>query len=188
MSLSKWEIPFRNDSSETVPAFGIIRVTEVVPPSGSSSWMFVTANKPNTYGSQYSHYINGPVAVAAGKLGTCTNVFPCLVKCGAGTPGFGQVVGPRNDAWTAEVETGGFIVVGTHSSGIVIVERFPMLAFTGRFDSAVTQDDTETVSVYWQGSDTTQNISGVYAVSGDFATTDDVNVSWMNERWEAYCR
>ena len=70
----------------------------------------------------------------------------------------------------------------------MIVARAPMLAFTGKFDADVSQGSQETVSVYWNGGDTTYNVDDVYAVSGDFATTDDVNVSWMNERWEAYCR
>lgn len=191
MSLSKWEIPFRNDSGETIPAFGVIRVTgatEIEAEFGANHFV-VTADKSNTYGSQYTHYLNGPVAVADGAYGTCTSVFPAMAKHdGTTSPTLGKLFGPRDDSWVLNKETGGFIVLKELPNDIVIVERMPMLAFTGRFDSSTSQGSTGTVSVYWQGSDTTQNITGVYAVSGDFATTDDVNVSWLNERWEAYCR
>lgn len=185
MSLNNWEIPFKNDSGETVPPFACMRVKGIETLGDRS---IVTIGKPNTYGSQFSHYLNGPIEVANGKYGSCTNVFPAIAKSGTGTLTNGTLWGPRSGVWTVEVKTGGFIVVGQHSSGLAIVDRFPMLAFTGKFDSNVSQGGTGTVSIYWQGVDTGANMTGVYAVSQAFTTSDEVNVSRMNERWEAYCR
>lgn len=186
MSLNNWETTFKNDSGETIPPFACMRVKGVEALSGNR--IAIKMGKPDTYGSQLSHYINGPIEVANGKYGSCTNVFPAIVKAGSGTLTNGTLWGPRSGGWTIEKETGGFVVVSEHSSGFAIVNRLPMLAFTGRFDADVAQGATGTVSVYWHGSDTGQNITGVYAVSQAFVTTDDVNAMLLNERWEAYCR
>lgn len=181
----KYDIPFKNNSGEEIPPYGVFKVTGT---ENVGSRSLIVAEKPDTYGSQYLHFINGITAVADGKCGSCCNTFPCLAKHGTGTLAIGELWGPRNDSWALEEQTGGFIVIGQASSGIAIVNRFPMLAFTGKYDSNTTQGNSGTVSVYWQGSDTGQNITSVIAVSGDFVTTDEVNVSWLNQRWEAYCR
>lgn len=181
----KYDIPFKNDSGEEIPPYGVFKVSGI---EMVNSRALIVADKPDTYGSQYLHFINGITAVADGKCGSCCNTFPCLAKHGTGTPAIGELWGPRDDSWVLEEQTGGFIVVGQHSSGIAIVQRMPMLAFTGRFNATVSQGSSGTVSVYWQGSDTGEDISTVYAVSDGFGTSDNVNVSWMNQRWEAYCR
>lgn len=163
-----------------------MRVSGVSTQSDGST--LVAVGKPDAYGSQFSHYLNGPVQVPVNGTGSCTNIFPALAKAGTGTISTGAQWGPRSGGWTIEEKTGGFIIIGQHASGVAIVNRFPMLAFTGKFDSNTNQGSTGTVSIYWQGTDTGQNMSNVYAISQDFLTTDEVNVSWMNERWEAYCR
>lgn len=185
--MNRWNIPFKNGSGEEIPPFAVMRITGIEIFDGRS---VVMVDKPNTYGSQYLHYINGPIAVADGKCSTCTNAFPALAKYNTGSsPTVGKLWGPRNGSWELQEETGGFIVIGVSATtGLAVVGQSPMLAFTGRFDSDVSQGSTATVSVYWQGVDTGENISGVYAISGDFTTSDDVNASLLNERWEAYCR
>lgn len=184
MSLNRWTIPFKNDSAESVPPFGVMRVTGIETIGGRP---IVKIGKPNTYGSQYSHYVNGPIEVAAGAYGTCTNEFPALAATN-GTASGGQLWGPRDDSWELEPQTGGFITVDLFGSGVAIVNRFPLLAFEGQYDADTAQGASGTVSIYWQGSDTGENMTSVLAVSQDFVTTDKINVSWLNQRWEAYCR
>lgn len=182
------QIPFLNSSGSAMDPFAVFRVDGLNEVDGAQ---MLVAKQPNAYGSQYSHYINGPAAVEDGKIGTCFGMFPCLAKVD-GSPSKGAQIGPRSGQWDLRGSTYGFRVVETISSGLAIVEREPMLAFTGKFDADTSQDATGTVSIYYPSSgvltDTTQNMTDVLAASGEFLSTDWVNVSWLNNRWEAYCR
>lgn len=182
------QIPFYNDSGSTIDPYSVFRVDGLHAVDGVQ---MLVAKQSNTYGSQYSHYINGPTSVADESVGACFGMFPCLATVD-GSPSAGDQVGPRSGSWILEDDTYGFRVVGTVSSGLAIVEREPMLAFTGKYDADISQGSAGTVSIYYPSSgtltDTTENMSSVLAVSGDFLTTDFVNVTWLNNRWEAYCR
>ena len=182
------QIPFYNDSGSTIDAYSVFRVDGLHAVDGVQ---MLVAKQSNVYGSQYSHYINGPTSVADEAIGACFGLFPCLAAVN-GSPAKGDQVGPRNGQWNLRASTYGFRVVDLIESGLAIVEREPMLAFTGKFDADTSKDGTGTVSIYYPSSgtltDTTQDMSSVLAVSGDFLSTDWVNVSWLNNRWEAYCR
>jgi len=184
-SLSNWNIPFRNDSGEEVPPFAVLRVTGLTTIGGRT---VVTIGKPNTYGSQYSHFVNGPITVPADGYGTCTNDFPAMVSAN-GTATVGQLWGPRSGSWELESSTPGFIALGDG-----VFNRDPFVSFYGKFDSTVAQGNTGTVSIWYgagsgtDGSDTTINMSSVLAVGNSFTTSDFVNCYRMNGTWEAYAR
>ena len=182
------QIPFYNDSGSTIDPFSVFRVDGLHAVDGVQ---MLVAKQSNVYGSQYSHYINGPTSVADEAIGACFGMFPCLASVD-GSPAKGAQVGPQSGSWILKASTYGFRVVETISSGLAIVERDPMLAFTGKYDSDCSQGSAGTVSIYYPSSgtltDTTQNMSSVLAVSGDFLSTDFVNVTWLNGRWEAYTR
>ena len=191
MSVSEWEIPYKNNSGETIPAYGIIRFDGVVSSVGGR--VIISAKKPNTYGSQYTHYLNGPVATLDGKYGSCTGIFPALMAVDTETFISGECVGPRNGLWTGEIDTGGFVSLETKEvsgSGVILVTRSPMLSFVGKFTTNVAQGGQEIVESWWDGTSgtTSQTINPVYAISHSFTTSDFVNVHWMNGRWEAYKR
>lgn len=181
----RFSLPFKNVSSESIPPFAIVRAEgyELV-----GIRPILTVGKPDTYGSQYTHYINGPTEVAAGKCGGCSNEFPCVARIETGTPVVGELWGARDDKWGMNAETDGFEVLGLTSNNLVIVQRSPMLAFTGFFTTAVAKGATGTVEVYFNGSTTGQTVTGVVAVQNTFSTLDAVNVSWVNKNWEAYFR
>lgn len=180
-----WPLAFRNDSGEAIPQYAIMRVTGMVTVNSRS---ILTVAKPNTFGSQYSHVVNGFVEVASGAYGSCTANFPAKIKYN-GTPAAGEVWGPRSGSWSLEDNTGGFVCLG---NGIFVPA--PYLSGYGKFDSSVTQGATGTVSVWWgadngtDGSDTGQNLSGVLAVGNSFTTSDFVNFYWDNGVWSAYAR
>ena len=181
-------VVFYNDSGSTIDPFSVFRVDGLHAVDGVQ---MLVAKQSNVYGSQYSHYINGPTSVANHALGGCFGMFPCLAAVN-GSPAKGDQVGPRNGQWNLRASTYGFRVVDLIESGLAIVEREPMLAFTGKFDADVSQGSAGTVSIYYPSSgtltDTTENMSSVLAVSGDFLSTAFVNVTWLNGRWEAYTR
>lgn len=186
MSIGVWEIPFRNNSGETIPAFGVIRCSDSEAVEGRT---VIIAEKPNTYGSQYLHFFNGPIDVPAGGYGSCTSSFPALAKFNSGSFSTGDLVGPVDDSWSLDADSRGFVVVGVSGGGgALVVNRLPMLAFTGRFNATVAKGATEDVSVYVGGIDTGYDIADVLAVSDGFGTSDNVNCTLMNGVWEAYCR
>ena len=180
------QIPFYNDSGSTIDPFSVFRVDGLHAVDGVQ---MLVAKQSNVYGSQYSHYINGPTSVANHALGACFGLFPCLAAVN-GSPADGALVGPRSGSWKLELNTYGFKVIG-EANGLYIVERDPMLTFVGKFDSSVSKGSTGTVSIYYGTSsltDTTVNMSNVRAVSRAFTTSDFVNCSLVYGEWQAYLR
>jgi len=183
------QIPFYNDSGSTIDPYSVFRVDGLHAVDGVQ---MLVAKQSNTYGSQYSHYINGPTSVADESVGACFGMFPCLAAVD-GSPSAGDQVGPRSGSWILENDTLGFRVVQTVSSGLAIVERDPMLSFVGKYtDSSVNQGDADDVAIYFgQGmtpTDTGITMSNVLAVSQDFTDDDFVNVVWMYNQWQAFLR
>lgn len=182
------QFPFYNASGGTIPAFSVFRVDGVEEINGA---YYPKAKQPNAYGSQYSHYINGPTDVPDEGMGSFFGVFPCLAAVN-GSPTKGDQIGPRSGQWDLRASTYGFRVVDLADSGFAIVEREPMLQFTGKYNSSCSKGSTGTVSIYYPSSgtltDTTQDMSSVLAVSQAFTSSDWANVVWINGRWEAYLR
>lgn len=91
---------FRNDSGETVPAFGCMRVTDAETDGTLSRYVIVIA-KPNSTGGPF--VFNGPREVTSGGYGIA---YTGIVKAyfTAGTPAAGETWGPTT-GWV--VESGG---------------------------------------------------------------------------------
>lgn len=128
--------PLLNNSGETIPARGIIRVVGVTVHEGRD---VLDGRKPNSFGSQYMHFVNGPEAIPVAELGYC--YYPetagefsggetwALYDDGDGTPAAGESWGPREGTWKLRKNTGGFQVLGLISglSNIARVVQAPML-------------------------------------------------------------
>src|SRR3990167_10117675 len=144
----RW-LDFRNDSGEEIPAFGIIRLTGVALPETGE--LVYTGDKPNTYGSQYSHAINSDAIVPDNGYGKCTLTFPAVAVYDSadGTPAFGEQWGPRNATWKLKKNTGGFRVLGVSNSDLklVLVTQDPFLRFRGVTDGAIAAGADGTVSI-----------------------------------------
>lgn len=186
----RW-LEFRNDSSDVVPAFGIVRITGSITRRRQT---VLKVDQPNTYGSQFLHAVNGPQEVSANKYGLCTLDFPAiaLYDDGDGTPAFGEAWGPRDDSWKLRKSTGGFQVVGSPDTeaSIVLVSRSPMLSFLGKTDAAINKGNSGTVSIFagalGSESDTTVNMSGVYNRFANVASGKWVRCHWNHDaqKWE----
>lgn len=172
-----WE-EFYNESGEQIPAFACLRITGMTTLGGRN---IVKVAKPNTYGSQYMHRLNGPLPVEIGKYGicTCSPGAAALYDTADGTPGFLEQWGPRNATWKLKKNTGGWSIMGNPDStnGIVIVQQAPMLSFLGKTDSTVVKSASVTVSIYagtggpGAETDTTVNMTNVYSRYGDIGSS-----------------
>lgn len=105
---------FRNDSGETVPAFGCMRVTDA---ETDANRYVIVIGKPNSTGGPF--VFNGPREVADGEYGIA---FSGIVKAyfTTGTPAVGEVWGP-NSGWS--VESGGdaaITVYGPIESDVIL--------------------------------------------------------------------
>jgi hypothetical protein len=181
----------RNDSGEEVPAFAVLRVT------GSTTvrqQLVLTVSKPNAYGSQGLHAVNGPQAIASGKSGVCTfsSPAPVLYDTGDGTPAVGERWGPRDSSWKLRKNTGGFQISGSpdSTSGVVLAVVSPMLSFVGKTDSSHSKGSTGTISIYsgalGSESDTGVNMTGVYNRFANVASAKWVRCHWNQDgqQWE----
>lgn len=190
MNNQRW-LELRNDSGEEIPAFAIVRLTGThIDHAGR---VMLTGAKPNVYGSQYRHAVNGRLAIPDGKSGLCTLDFPAmaLYDTADGTPVVGQRWGPRSGTWKLKKNTGGFVVAGLidEDAGRMMVSQNPMLSFFGKWDSDVSKGGSGTVSV-WAGtigseSDTSENVSSVYNRVKDVVSGDATYVSWVDDGWQA---
>ena len=178
---------FYNDSGATILGGSLVRFDGTHDAGG----IFVpVAKQPNTFGSQFNIYVTAEIDVPDGGIGFYHKDFPCLARVN-GSPTAGALMGPRSGSWQLELNTYGFKIIDQADGGLFLVERDPMLTFVGKFDSSVSKGATGTVSIYYGTSsltDTTENMTGVRAVSGAFTTSDFVNVSKINGEWQAFLR
>lgn len=111
MSKSVWDnyfwIPFRNDSSEDIPAYGSMSITGVV--SGGAR-VTLTCNKPSCDSTIYA--TNGPFKVAANTFGSaCISAHRVAKYTGTLSPG--DSCKPRTEEWVIEEDTTGqFMCIG----------------------------------------------------------------------------
>lgn len=132
---SQWQ-PFKNLSRETIPPFAVVWIDGAgVRPDQSP---YLEARKPDWFGGQWLHFLNGPVSVEPEEFGACTSVFPAMAAFDSedGEPSPGEMWGPRADDWTLRKNAGGFRVVGRPitDDGIdrVLVIREPRLMLIGK--------------------------------------------------------
>lgn len=187
-------VPYRNDAGEQIPPFGILRLTGAVT---VNSRPYLKAEKPDTYGSQYLHAINGPTAVESGDYGTCyvpaeSFFVRAAYDTADGTPAFGEAWGPRSGTWKLKKNTGGFQIIGDPDStnGTVLVARVPMLSFIGKTDASHAKGASGTISIYagtlGSESDTTVNMSSVWNRYANVSSGKWVRCAWDNDaqKWE----
>jgi hypothetical protein len=185
-------LEFRNDSSQTVPAYGVLRLTglTVIEPGR----VVLLADLPDAYGCQYRAAVNGPAPVAQGKYGACARgaFIPALYEVADGVPMVGERWGPRPGSWKLWKHTGGFAVVGVtrSSAGLVLVQPAAMLSLLGKTDALHSRGAAGTVSIFagplGGETDTLLNLTGVYNRFGDVPAGKWVRCVWNDQGndWE----
>lgn len=115
--------PFWNNSGETIPAFGVMRIEGRSAVSNYAP-VILKCNKPNTTFQRY-YAINGPKPVAAGSGGVCITTFGlefgALYNTSDGTPAYGESWGAKSGEWKLFKNRPGFTIQGGPINGRVTV-------------------------------------------------------------------
>ena len=177
---------FKNTAEDTIPAYGLIRITGTIAVGNAK---LLAGAKPNTYGSQYMHYVNGPKAVTAGSIGRCRDddSVRALYDDADGTPAAGERWGPRAATYKLKKNTGGWMIEGDAdtTAKTVLVRRVPFLRFRGVADGAISKGSSGTVSIYYgtggSYTDSTVNMSSVLAELGAVGSGKIVYCTWEGD-------
>jgi hypothetical protein len=150
--------PFRNDSREPVPPFGVVWIDGGGLRSDRTPYL--SAKKPAWFGGQLVHWLNGPTEVLPGDFGSCTDSFPAFAAFtdDVALPQPGQLWGPIGGEWEIRDNVGGFRVCGRPiiDDGInrVLVIREPQMMLIGRTDEEISEDaNGDVVVLRWQKSE-----------------------------------
>lgn len=125
----RW-LAFRNDASETAPAFGVLQPTGFTTESGRS---FVKITKPNSTPADF-YFLNGPQDVPQGKYGYCTADMPAFALYNTAVAiNANQVHGPKSGEWKLFNQKSGFTLLNNNSgvNGRVLVGPAPVSGYAG---------------------------------------------------------
>lgn len=182
---------FRNDSSETMPAYGVGRITGDEDVSGRS---VTKITKPDTTFSR-EYLVNGGSTVSVGSygFGYMMNGRKVLALYDSGTPAYGEGWGPKPNQWSLTKGYYGFTVLGNNDTSDLTtwVKGNPIERVFGKLDAALGDGETETVSIWATASgteeDTTMNLTGEdwFMKSGatDIASGTKCKLDWMGNAW-----
>jgi hypothetical protein len=178
-----FQIPFRNDSNETIPAYAAMRVTGVVT---TMSIPVITVAKPSST-FQGLYLVNGPLPVASsGELpafGTWADQAGFVLYDDANTPALGEEWGPYDGSWEIKKYRYGFTILGAAASGIVGVVQRQVDKVYGQTDAAINKGSSGTVSVYdGNNADTSHNITAINRFA-NVAITKKVICTWLGGTW-----
>lgn len=177
---------FLNNSSETVPAYGVMGIT-----AGTfDSDFYFTCGQPDTTFRRF-YLINGPIDVEAGKYGWAqkpNQTNKVLFRTASGTPAAGECWGPKPSQWTLEKNYYGFTILGGADTtlGQVLCQQHVVNTIIGKTDSSHAKSASGTISVYagtlGSESDTTINITA-YNRFAAVSTTKWVQADWIGGGW-----
>lgn len=177
-------VPFRNDATETAPAYGVLRITGMATVDDSTVY---TVGKPNTTFLRL-YLVNGSEEVEANGYGFATLLgFPARVLYESGTPAYGESWGPANGQWSLKKWRYGFTVMGGNDTTALTtyaVQR-PIDHVWGQTDGAINKGSTGTVEVY-DGNDAQITSTNLTSVKNKFANVSDnkkVSVEWLGGSW-----
>lgn len=177
-------VPWKNESSETCPAFGCFRVTD-------TQGQVIKGTKPDsTLGKSYG--FNADTAVPPGGTGMACFGPIALAAYDTGTPANDEGWGPKSGQWTLsknypKVATVKGIVNSTNKIMLASVGEISKLL--GKADSDIAKGSSGTVSI-WSGaggseSDTTLNVTAYALASIETCSHDWVTLENRNGIWYA---
>lgn len=182
-------IPFRNESGETVPAYGVMRVTGV---EFVASVPLIIVAKPST-AFQRMYLVNGPMQVSGDSnqdrrgFGTWLSDAGFVLYDDSNTPAYGEGWGPSASSWKIKKWRYGFTILGGATGGdtdIVAARQDIVNEFYGQTDGAHNKGSTGTISIFdGNNADTTDNQTSVTNRYGNVATTKKVTVRWHGGTW-----
>ncbi|HUS40748.1 MAG TPA: hypothetical protein VMX74_14950 [Pirellulales bacterium] len=139
-----WE-PYTNNSSETVPAWGMIVITSAAVVTRSR--LRHQCDRPGT--TFYRDFaVNGPYAVLAGEKGDCTRTSPCPALYLSGTPALGETWGLKPAQFQLQKDFPGCIIDGIirGEDTLAQVRLLPITQLIGKTTGAITGGTSSTTS------------------------------------------
>lgn len=186
-------IPFVNDYAGTIPAYGVLRVTELVESDGVKIF---EANRPDTSFNRL-YLVNGPEDVAEDGFGWGTWLWHAdeVLYDDANTPAMGESWGPQNASFELAKWRYGFTIWGLPTGGTtdrVMASQEWVNQFLCKSNEEFTANgDTGAVSVYdGNGADTSIDVSGcvnrtgLVWDSGTWGKATWLGGKWYVEMWE----
>jgi hypothetical protein len=141
-------IAFYNSSAETIPPFGVMKVTGGgVMASGAP---YLTCAKPDGSGTTYA--VNSARQVASHKWGQANVAGWARVAYDSGTPAVGESWGAKSGQWTATKGPFDAIIYGvvdaTHKIAFGLLQKATGGIVSGVLDGALNAGSSATLSVW----------------------------------------
>jgi hypothetical protein len=183
----RW-LPFRNDSSETVPAHAVLKITGAT--RGEDRRTLFTIDKPG--GSTFTRLygVNGATPVAVGRYGALSFAGPLCVLYEGGPPAIGEGWGPKPGSWKLAKAHYGFTIAGgvNTEKEIVLATLEPIVEVEGKSSGSISADGTGTVDVWTgesPGADTTWDLTAWnrYDTVTAISSGKRVGCTWTGNVW-----
>lgn len=124
-ALDLYDLPFYNNSGETIPAYAIMQVDEWKDDANDRDYFRV--KKPDGDGKTY--IINGPLEIAAGSDGMGSRKDGILARYLSGTPAADEEWGPTSGSWYLSSSGSGLNIVGGNET--IALATVTRVAFAG---------------------------------------------------------
>lgn len=178
-------VKFRNNSGETVPAYGCMRVTSIETDEGVQR--FVIAKPDTSFNRLYLVNSGSDVASGAPGWGTWLWHADWVLYDDASTPAFGESWGPQNASWEIKKWRYGFTIWGSPTGGttdLVMASQDWVNQFYGQTDAAINKGSSGTVSVFdGANADTAINVASVENKYANVLITKKVTCAWQAGVW-----
>ncbi len=190
-------VTFKNTASETIPAYGVMRITGTDERAGRTVY---NVAKPNTT-FQRLYLVNGPVDVPASGYGDGTFDITYALCSSAASPLLAESWGAKHDEWKLFQYRPGFFMLGnyqgTGDAQRAIVRPYEVQRIRGTLDATLSQGSSASFNVYFRDgntwTDSTMNVTvydDLLATSASLSSTTVGWADWYGDRWwliEARC-
>lgn len=160
-------IPVKNVGSQTIPSFGVMRITGTEVIEGRPT---ITVDRPD--GTLQRHYlINDFCSIKADGFGRGTfDAYFCLVE--TGTPAFGEGWGVQKDSFKLKAGHPGFTSFGGYTTegdvNRAIFQSHTINNIQGKLDGSLSAGGSATCSVWSSSADTNINVTvNDFVMSGE---------------------
>lgn len=189
--------PFRNAGTETIPAFGVMRITGIENRNGVATY---TVDKPSAT-FQRLYLINGPKQVAAASIGSGTFDVTYALCSSSASPAYSESWGAKDSEWKLFQHRPGFFIMGGYTGDgdaqRAVVRQQEVLQLRGVLDDDLDEGDSATMSIYFRDSgtwtDSTMNqvvYDDLLETAGTLPSTSVVIARFYGDKWwvqEARC-
>jgi hypothetical protein len=186
----RWH-PARNTSSETIPPYGVMRISSTETVARRTRYIVA---KPNT-AFQRLYLVNGPQQIRAGKVGSGTFDISYALCDSSASPLLAESWGAKNDSWKLWQHRPGFFMLGNYQeSGAKqrgIVRPWEVIRLRARLSGSLSQGGSASAVIdfrdggAWTASDFTALTvyDDLLPTSGSLASGTVVWIEWYGERW-----